>query len=207
MSSGLQPSSHYLSTIEEVASGANSPLSSSPAMHDDSDDEGFVYPGTEEAQAEFVYPGAEEQEQPQAAPSELSPPRAGTPTPEPLVHAQQVQSPVPSKSHPTPAQLEALHAAAASGDLRRIQTEFRKAVRSDDVDPFELANDASPRTGLTALHAAASRGYLDIVKWRTFRSFYLVCTRLNGPLKLWRSAGPFPILRTRKERLRCTRPL
>ncbi|OSD04369.1 hypothetical protein PYCCODRAFT_1444065 [Trametes coccinea BRFM310] len=124
-------------------------------MYDDSDDEEFVYPGTDAPATS----GAE-------AVPEQSPPRAGTPTPEPLVkQTQHVQSPAPSKSHPSAAQLEALHAAAASGDLRRVQTEFRKAVRADDVDPFELANDASTRTGLTALHAAASRGYLDIVKW------------------------------------------
>ncbi|KAH9940598.1 hypothetical protein B0H21DRAFT_794571 [Amylocystis lapponica] len=43
--------------------------------------------------------------------------------------------------------------------------EFRRAVQSGDVEPFALANDASSRTGLTALHAASSRGYLDIVKW------------------------------------------
>ncbi|KAI0375768.1 hypothetical protein BV20DRAFT_1032181 [Pilatotrama ljubarskyi] len=149
-------------------------------MHDDSDEEGFVYPGTEEA--EFVYPGDQEPEAP-AGQAEPSPQRAGTPTPEPLVHTQHVQSPVPSKSHPTPAQLEALHAAAASGDLRRIQTEFRKAVRADDVDPFELANDASPRTGLTALHAAASRGYLDIVKWRHLPVvLYLLTKQTADPL-------------------------
>ncbi|KAL7282503.1 hypothetical protein ACG7TL_003974 [Trametes sanguinea] len=155
MSSGLHPSSQHLSTIEEVASSSVSPASNSPPMYDDSDDEEFVYPGTDAPATS----GAE-------AVPEQSPPRAGTPTPEPLVkQTQHVQSPAPSKSHPSAAQLEALHAAAASGDLKRVQTEFRKAVRADDVDPFELANDASTRTGLTALHAAASRGYLDIVKW------------------------------------------
>ncbi|RDX53968.1 hypothetical protein OH76DRAFT_1453700 [Lentinus brumalis] len=126
-------------------------------MHDDSDEEEFVYPGSDSTS-----PTPEPEEQAIAQPT---PPRAGTPTPEPLVHTQPPQSLAPSKAHPSPAQLEALHAAAASGDLRRVQTEFRKAVRADDVEPFELANDASPRTGLTALHAAASRGWLDIVKW------------------------------------------
>ena len=140
-------------------------------MHDDSDDEEFVYPGVSDSPASTspsALPVAED-----IPPAQPSPPRAGTPTPEPLVKAfvQKPQSPVPSKSHPSAAQLEALHAAAASGDLRRVQTEFRKTVRSDDVEPFELANDASPRTGLTALHAAASRGWLDIVKWRTCLRF------------------------------------
>lgn len=151
-------------------------------MYDDSDEEEFVYPGSEDSPSSGSPPPAPESE-PEEEPSVVqhTPPRAGTPTPEPLVHAlQQPQSPVPSKSHPSPAQLEALHAAAASGDLRRVQTEFRKAVRADDVEPFELANDASPRTGLTALHAAASRGWLDIVKWRTCIPFvYSLFSRLT----------------------------
>lgn len=137
-------------------------------MHDDSDDDEFVYPSTD------AEPPAPETPHTPPAAVRPSPPRAGTPTPEPLVHARE-HSPVPSKSHPSAAQLEALHAAAASGDLRRIQTEFRQAVRADDVDPFELANDASPRTGLTALHAAASRGYLEIVKWRTCCAVFPRC--------------------------------
>ncbi|KAF9498477.1 hypothetical protein BDN71DRAFT_382874 [Pleurotus eryngii] len=39
------------------------------------------------------------------------------------------------------------------------------ALETGDVQPFNLANHASTRTGSTALHAAASRGYLDIVQW------------------------------------------
>ncbi|KAI0750930.1 hypothetical protein C8Q80DRAFT_1217832 [Daedaleopsis nitida] len=149
--------------MSRVASTAASPISNSPPMHTDSDED-----------EEFVYPGISEPSSPAPEPEDVSvaqpvPRRAGTPTPEPLVQAPQTlqtnASPVPSKHHPSPAQLEALHAAATSGDLRRVQTEFRKAVRADDVEPFELANDASPRTGLTALHAAASRGWLDIIKW------------------------------------------
>ncbi|KAI0775987.1 hypothetical protein BD413DRAFT_257833 [Trametes elegans] len=161
MSSSLHPPSQYLSTIEEVASTATSPTASSPVppMHDDSDDEEFVYPGSDDGTT------LSSADPPPAPAQDSSPPRAGTPTPEPLVAP--AHSPVPSKSHPSAAQLEALRAAAASGELRRVQGEFRGAVRGYDVDPFELANDASPRTGLTALHAAASRGYLDIVKWRT----------------------------------------
>ncbi|KAI0650621.1 hypothetical protein C8Q79DRAFT_396170 [Trametes meyenii] len=197
MSDGLHP--HYLGTIEEVASSATSPASDSPPMHNDSDDEEFVYPGTEDS-SPIPTPVPEVVVQP-------TPPRPGTPTPEPLVHTQPSQSPVPSKSHPSPAQLEALHAAAASGDLRRVQTEFRQAVRTGDVDPFELANDASPRTGLTALHAAASRGYLDVVKWRTCLSFVAcVSARSTARAKSWRSAARSRILRTRRARPRCTRP-
>ena len=85
--------------------------------------------------------------------------------PEPLPVAA---APVPTKSPPSPAQLEALHAAATSGELSRVQTVFRSALKSGDVESFALANDAPSRIGQTALHAASSRGYLDIVKWRTF---------------------------------------
>ena len=180
-----------------VNSSAPSPVSDSPPMHDDSDEEEFVYPGASDTPS----PPPEPEEQPAAEPT---PPRAGTPTPEPLVHTQPAQSLVSSKAHPSPAQLEALHAAAASGDLRRVQTEFRKAVRADDVEPFELANDASPRTGLTALHAAASRGWLDIVKWRTC-SFVLMQHSMclsgrSAVVKSSRSAVPFLISRTRRAR-------
>nr|GAT54053.1 ankyrin unc44 [Mycena chlorophos] len=71
----------------------------------------------------------------------------------------------PRVDHPSPAQLEALYAAASSGDLEQLQRLFRNALDGGNVEPFGLSNDASTRTGLTALHAAASRGYLDIVSW------------------------------------------
>jgi Ankyrin repeats (many copies) len=72
----------------------------------------------------------------------------------------------PPQTHASPAQLEALYAAASSGDLLLLQRIIRNASQTGNVEPFSLVNDASSRTGLTALHAAASRGYLDIVKWR-----------------------------------------
>ncbi|TFY82597.1 hypothetical protein EWM64_g1407 [Hericium alpestre] len=113
---------------------------------DDEDDEedAFVYPVEEE---EFVYPA-------DLPVSELpSAPPAAPP------------SPLPPPPHATSAQLEALYAAAASGDLALLQNTFRNASEVSGVDAFSMANDASSRTGLTALHAAASRGYLEIVKW------------------------------------------
>ncbi|KAH9938547.1 uncharacterized protein B0H18DRAFT_866827 [Fomitopsis serialis] len=113
-------------------------------MHEDSDEDEFVYPGVEEhTQLEEEHPRPD-------------------PKPEPLPVAA---VPVPTKSPPSPAQLEALHAAATSGELKRLQTVFRSALRSGDVESFALANDAPSRIGQTALHAASSRGYLDIVKW------------------------------------------
>jgi hypothetical protein len=78
------------------------------------------------------------------------------------------------KCKPSPAQLEALHAAASSGDLERLQNVFRHAARNEDVEEFALANDASTRTGLTALHAAASRGHLSVVTWRMLELLYFV---------------------------------
>ena len=73
---------------------------------------------------------------------------------------------VPQQRHPpSPAQLESLFAAASSGDLPLLKRLFKYALEIGDVEPFGLANDASSRTGTTALHAAASRGYLDIVVW------------------------------------------
>jgi hypothetical protein len=71
----------------------------------------------------------------------------------------------PLQRHPSPAQLESLYAAASSGDLLLLQKLFRNALQTGDVEAFALANDASSRTGLTALHAAATRGFLDVVKW------------------------------------------
>jgi hypothetical protein len=67
--------------------------------------------------------------------------------------------------HPSPAQLESLYAAALSGDLPLLQRLFRTALQNGEIEPFSLANDASTRTGFTALHAAASRGYYDMTVW------------------------------------------
>jgi hypothetical protein len=86
---------------------------------------------------------------------ETSPPRPA-PNPNPSLPAQR---------HASPAQLEALYAAAASGDLSLSQRIINNALQTGNVESFSLVNGASSRTGLTALHAAASRGYIDIVKW------------------------------------------
>lgn len=72
----------------------------------------------------------------------------------------------PLQKLPSPAQLESLYAAASSGDLPLLKRLFRNALERNDVEQFNLANDASTRTGFTALHVAASRGYLEIVQWR-----------------------------------------
>lgn len=79
-------------------------------------------------------------------------------------------------SHPSPAQLEALSAAASQGDLPLLKKLFATALQGGDLEAFALANDASSRTGFTALHAAASRGYLDIVKWREYSTVPRSCS-------------------------------
>lgn len=79
---------------------------------------------------------------------------------------------VPRQPHPpSPAQLESLYAAASSGDLLLLKRLFRSALENGEVEHFALANDASSRTGFTTLHAAASRGYLEIVTWRKISKF------------------------------------
>jgi len=77
----------------------------------------------------------------------------------------QTSSP-PAQPHASPAQLEALYAASSSGDLLLLQRIIQNALQNGNVEPFSLVNGASSRTGLTVLHAATSRGYFDIVKWR-----------------------------------------
>ena len=86
-------------------------------------------------------------------------PATSTPSPNPL-------PPPHLKRKPTQAQLEALYAAASSNDLPLLRRLFINACQNDDAEEFALANEAAARTGLTALHAAASRGYLEIVQWR-----------------------------------------
>src|ERR1700722_18590860 len=66
---------------------------------------------------------------------------------------------------PSSAQLETLYTAASSGDFSFLKELFYTILQSGGIEVFTLANDASVRTGLTALHAAASRGYIDIVRW------------------------------------------
>lgn len=112
-----------------------------------SDDESFVYPGSSEPHTEDVLA--------RSAASAEEPP---------VVPAQgPVARPVAS-----PEQLEEIYSAAAAGDLFLLQTRFQSALASGDLEAFALANSATSRTGLTPLHAAASRGHSEIVQWCTF---------------------------------------
>lgn len=134
----------------------------------------WVYPEaagdtTEEYTDSFSYPGVS------ASPSVVSPtspPRqTEPPTPQPPPAPQSI--PLPS-----PAQLEAIYAAASSGDIAQLRRLFRTADEDQGVDAFALSNDATSRTGLTPLHAACSRGHLDIAQWR--KSSQTLLTHLSS---------------------------
>lgn len=142
---------------------------------DDSEDEGFQYPGHEsyeihdndapESDEEFTYPAhepkhaapdsAHEHETNQEAPADTSPPVVQEPSAPPQQSTTQI----------TPAQLEALYAAGLDGNMTILKQLVDEAT-SGDLEPFTFVNSASPRTGLTVVHAAASRGRLDALKYR-----------------------------------------
>ncbi|CAL1701431.1 unnamed protein product [Somion occarium] len=172
MSTSDEESFHYqeLGTIEET----NSPVPTQ-SPDNDSDEEEFVYPSVSSKPVHEAARTPEPVLQQDVIPTqdvlEVSPssdrlshsPNVSPPQEQPVLDV--VPSPIIPKIHPSPAQLEALQSAAAAGDLKLLQSLFRNTLQPGDVEPFALANDASTRTGLTALHAAASRGHLDIVKW------------------------------------------
>jgi len=135
---------------------------------DDDEDEEFLYPS---ASVNSVDPESEYIEVPQehypSSPAQLESQEfiyPGVSVDNPRREAENVEV-ICQRNPPSPAQLESLCAAASSGDLPLLKKLFQHALESGDVQPFGLANDASSRTGFTALHAAASRGYLDIVLW------------------------------------------
>lgn len=99
-----------------------------------------------DSEDEFTYPGSPTNDHRQSV-SEAGP------------------SPIPPITRASPAQLEAIYAAGSSGDLDLLQKLFSNAKATGDVESFALANDASPRTGLTVVHASASRGHAKVVKW------------------------------------------
>ncbi|KAG1753914.1 uncharacterized protein EDB91DRAFT_1043176 [Suillus paluster] len=152
-------------------------------VSDHSDEEGFTYPASESEEEEFLYPettketpaatstaGGESPPSEEVLTSIAEPEQGQILVPDPTVPVDEPTSPVSppavqTQPHPSPAQLEALSAAASSGDLSLLKKLFQTALQSGELEAFALANDASSRTGFTVLHAAASRGYLDIVKW------------------------------------------
>lgn len=123
---------------------------------EDDDDEEFVYPGEPEPEPEpesqAKLTPSQSVDDPLSAQSEAPPLTLAIPA----VAESQPQSPQPTSS-----QLDAIYNAAAAGSLLELQSLFADTR----VPAFALANDAAPRTGLTALHAAASRGKLAVVRW------------------------------------------
>ena len=155
---------------------------SAPSPSNSSSPTQFVYPGVDAEGSddeEFVYPGAVEDalgtEAPGASATQTSqraqlgalfdPDDEAFVYPGALEDVRGTASATQSSAYPSPAQLEALFAAASSGDLSLLKKLFQTSLQSGDVEAFALANDASTRTGFTALHAAASRGYSDMVQW------------------------------------------
>ncbi|KAG5648689.1 hypothetical protein DXG03_000035 [Asterophora parasitica] len=129
---------HHLGTIQE--SGLSSSHLAEPSESRDVASDVHSEPDDDE---EFIYPGP----------------------PDPATEDEVVQEMPRQPQPPSPAQLESLYAAATSGDLPLLKRLFRNALEMGEVEPFSLANHASSRTGFTALHAAASRGFLDMVAW------------------------------------------
>lgn len=173
----------HLGTIEESCLSDTQLSRTASDASDQSDEEGFTYPESDSEEEEFVYPGTTEEtdvvtsggkppSEEEVATSNAAPeaeqeqmPVSPPVVPADLITSTVSQSAAPAQPHPSPAQLEALSAAASSGDLSLLKKLFQTASQGGEVEAFSLSNDASSRTGFTVLHAAASRGYLDIVKW------------------------------------------
>ena len=151
---------HFHSTRDEVGS----------------DDEEFKYPADDtqedvhddeqESDEEFSYPADETEAPsvPEKLDQETSQEAQDPPPPEPPMTSE---SPAPSQrvTQITPAQLEALYAAGLDGNMTILKELVDGAV-ARDLEPFTFVNSASPRTGLTVVHAAASRGRLGVLRWR-----------------------------------------
>ncbi|KAJ3935845.1 MAG: hypothetical protein NXY57DRAFT_1090594 [Lentinula lateritia] len=174
----LRPHAH-LGTIEE--SGLSDTQLNGP--QEDAEEDRFVYDGEsrsvsqspsprEEEEEEFVCPGLNTEDtaplSPQESSKPLTPPTISELSSKPrsdllsesppdlVLQAQPVhQLRQPLRTHPIPAQLESSYAAFSSGDLSLLQKIFVTAHETGSVSA----------TGLTALHAAASRGYEDVVRW------------------------------------------
>lgn len=173
--------------------------------HDHDDDDEFVYP--ENSVDTATHPDSLIlSDDLLEHPSEAEHPQVSVVEPTTLVEASPSLLSAPllaqAPSRPSPAQLEALSAAASQGDLVLLKKLFATALQGGNLEPFALANDASSRTGFTALHAAASRGYSDIVKWREFCIASRPCaTRLIMSCQSLKIAVRYQTWRTAKGRL------
>ena len=145
------------------ASGSHDhPLAAQEATTEEQEQE-----GAESDDEEFRYPGAE------SPIVHTDPLRSASPPPPPPPTVQPVQElPAPviepqalRSTAPTSKQLELVATAATAGDLEQLQLLFQEIIAETGCQSFVLANDAAPRTGLTALHHAASKGRLQVVQW------------------------------------------
>lgn len=142
----------------------------SMGVAEDSDDDEFQYP-LEDAEPEVEVPSPMAEE-----PAFVPPPAVETRniTPSP---PGSVSSPLPAPTtQVSSTQLEALYAAGLEGRLSALKDLVENATENSDLEPFTFVNSASPITGLTVVHAAASRGRLDALKWRMFCSDYFSLT-------------------------------
>jgi hypothetical protein len=132
----------------------------------DSDEGGFVYQPMDSA----VHPKGEVQEnddneefiyEPSSDAINDNNTNESNPDPKPV-------SPPSPKATPALSRVEheKIYGAATSGDLDVLQRLIQTAVADERATVFSLVNEPSPRGGLTLLHAAASRGHLEVVKWR-----------------------------------------
>lgn len=141
------------------------------------EEEGFRYPESEngspndeeegpatESDEEFKYPAVESEA---AAPEIISEPGHSTPPPPEPEPQSQLETPLPAAVPVSPAQLEAMYAASLDGNISLLKSLVGEATSSGELEAFALVNDASPRTGLTVVHAAASRGHVKTLKWCT----------------------------------------
>ena len=149
-----------------------------PAGDDEEEDEEFHYPATEDEDTQQTSVNVESEEDN----GEFNYPVS------PLQQAQEQHLPAisPPKetavARPSPAQLENIYSAALSGDLELLKRLFSNATSQSDIEPFALANDAAPRTGLTAIHASASRGHVDVLRWRKCIDSMLIHTAAHSLL-------------------------
>lgn len=137
---------------------------------DEDEDEAFEYPGDESSEREDAAQplnadGPAKEHDEQSDEDEFRyPDSPGEPPAEVDVDEGPSYS-RPQSVRPSPAQLEALYAAGLSGDIGMLQKLINNATASGELEAFALVNDASQRTGLTVVHAAASRGHVSVVKW------------------------------------------
>lgn len=168
-------------------------------MHEDpeSDEEEFVYPSARAPTPPNNTLEAHENHEDNVAAEQAEPLTTTSETAEAEVTSSPIVEAAPPQPTPTPAQLEASFAASSSGDLNQLKSVFRNARETSFVEPFALANDASSRTGLTTLHVAASRGYLNIVTWCQYLS-YDIKVSVNSHNAVVTECGAMPDLEDRE---------